>query len=84
MFTKKPDKLIKVIYDTDASTTCFPIQIIRKLRSCYYNWTNKTGNISTKDASGNNSIIFDGLIAVKLRITGHKSPIIMNNAVAAF
>ena len=78
----KPKK-VNIIYDTGASTSCIPIQVIRNLRTGTYEWNDCSGRYNTSDASGNKVNIFDRLINIELRIQGCDEIIKVKNAIVA-
>ena len=89
MFTVCPSILInkarkfRVIYDTGASSTCVPIQLIRNLTNDAYKWSCVEGPTSTIDASGNKIQVLPDLIDIELRTKGNPTPITIKNAIVA-
>ena len=78
-----PHPKVTVIYDTGASTSCVPIQFIRRLKEHSYNWKSAVTNFNTFDASGNKIEIYYRLVNIRLKIRDFPTAIIVKNAIVA-
>ena len=89
MFVICPSILIKktikykVIYDTGASSSCIPIQLVRNLHDDVYTWSNEDSPASTIDASGNKIHVLPDLINIDLKTKGNSQIIKIRNGIVA-